>query len=65
MDGVTKYGYPRPAMTDDGSTGNYCLDEREGWYCTRPSGHTGDHEAGVGSGLKTASWPQRVGRVPA
>jgi hypothetical protein len=62
MTKVTKYADPLPAMTDSGGTveSPYCPGKADGWVCTRPEGHKGDHEAGLGSNVKAASWPRKV-----
>ncbi len=31
---------------------------RDGWHCTRPLGHSGDHAAYVGMHIARARWPQ-------
>jgi hypothetical protein len=66
---VTEYAYPYPLMTDR-SKGSQCGTETRvaagpyetrgaaGPYgCTRPYGHDGRHEAGVGTEM-VASWPR-------
>jgi hypothetical protein len=34
----------------------YCRRSRDGWVCTRPPGHTGDHVAHGGTGLVILRW---------
>lgn len=56
---VTRYYEPYPQMTDV-APGAECCPARGGepprWECSRPPGHTGDHEAGGMGGRKYASW---------
>lgn len=36
--------------------GHMCLDKCQGWGCTRPAGHPGNHRAGTLDGQWAAEW---------
>lgn len=63
MSDVVRHPQPWPPMTDRPGPGEaVCRATAEEWTCTRPAGHSFDHEAGGASGRKYASWSAEVTR---
>ena len=40
--------------------GNYCDESRDGWICTRPKNHEGDHAAHGSARNQYATWPNET-----
>lgn len=69
-DNYVEYSPNFPRATDAETGQPYCRAEHEvsdamgEFICTRPPGHDGRHEAGIGDGLIAASWDRpTVGAV--